>query len=195
MTPAEEAEIIRTHKPFVWKHALRAVQTGGGDLEECVQEMSIELVKACRKWRADGGANIRTFATKYLQHSAIREWKKRNTQSRRHIAVSFDELEEVANEPGANLGACGLARRMLASCATDAKQESDLIAKEQGKTLRAAIGKLPVKQRYILRRHYFEGETLEQIGESFGLTRERIRQIEVAAIATLRRLLEGSGLE
>jgi RNA polymerase sigma factor (sigma-70 family) len=50
------------------------------------------------------------------------------------------------------------------------------------------------RQEEIIRRRYLSGEpgeTLQEIGNSFGLTRERVRQIEVVAIKKLRELLGG----
>ena len=37
-------------------------------------------------------------------------------------------------------------------------------------------------------------ETLEQIGELLGITRERVRQIQMDALARLRKVLESHGL-
>jgi RNA polymerase primary sigma factor len=55
------------------------------------------------------------------------------------------------------------------------------------------ISKLDSRQRTILQFRYgldgVEPLTLEQIGRLFGLTRERIRQLEAAALSKLRRLL------
>ena len=55
---------------------------------------------------------------------------------------------------------------------------------------RAVLKLLPVRERRILRMRYGieqEGDkTLEEIGQNFGLSRERIRQIEVQALRKLR---------
>jgi len=55
------------------------------------------------------------------------------------------------------------------------------------------LGVLKDKERkVIVYRFGLEGEepkTLEQIGNIFGLTRERVRQIEAAALAKLRALV------
>lgn len=61
---------------------------------------------------------------------------------------------------------------------------------EQRECLFQAVSTLPAKQQDILRRSFGLGgkpkETYEQIGQSYGLTRERIRQIRLQALATLR---------
>ncbi len=49
-----------------------------------------------------------------------------------------------------------------------------------------------VVRRFGLRGH--EAATLEQVGEEIGLTRERVRQIQVEALKKLRRLLDKQGL-
>src|SRR5690554_3768049 len=49
-----------------------------------------------------------------------------------------------------------------------------------------------VVRRFGLRGH--EAATLEQVGEEIGLTRERVRQIQVEALKKLRRVLDKQGL-
>ncbi|AVV34862.1 MAG: RNA polymerase sigma factor RpoS [Cobetia sp.] len=49
-----------------------------------------------------------------------------------------------------------------------------------------------VVRRFGLRGH--EAATLEEVGEEIGLTRERVRQIQVEALKKLRRMLEKQGL-
>lgn len=49
-----------------------------------------------------------------------------------------------------------------------------------------------VVRRFGLRGH--ESATLEEVGAEIGLTRERVRQIQVEALKKLRRALEKQGL-
>lgn len=57
---------------------------------------------------------------------------------------------------------------------------------------------LPEKQREVLSRRFglrgHEVATLEEVGEEIGLTRERVRQIQVDGLRRLRELMEGQGL-
>lgn len=57
---------------------------------------------------------------------------------------------------------------------------------------------LPDKQREVLARRFglrgHEVATLEEVGEEIGLTRERVRQIQVDGLRRLRELLESQGL-
>ena len=57
-------------------------------------------------------------------------------------------------------------------------------------SVREALSHLPERERVILERHFgLEGEpeTLQAIGRELGLTRERVRQLEAHALATLSR--------
>ncbi len=55
------------------------------------------------------------------------------------------------------------------------------------------------KQRSILMRrfglHGFEEATLEEVGVEVGLTRERVRQIQVEALKLLRSIMEERGIQ
>jgi RNA polymerase nonessential primary-like sigma factor len=60
------------------------------------------------------------------------------------------------------------------------------------------IGELGDTQREVVEKrfglHGHSRETLEQIGDEIGLTRERVRQIQMDALKNLRAMLERSGL-
>lgn len=64
--------------------------------------------------------------------------------------------------------------------------------------LNSWLEKLPDKQREVLARRFgllnHEEETLEQVGREIGLTRERVRQIQVEALRMLRDILRNQGL-
>ena len=60
------------------------------------------------------------------------------------------------------------------------------------------LGSLPERQREILARRFgllgYEASTLEEVGKEVSLTRERVRQIQLDALARLKRLALRSGL-
>ncbi|MDF1763613.1 MAG: RNA polymerase sigma factor RpoS [Oleibacter sp.] len=61
------------------------------------------------------------------------------------------------------------------------------------------IDELPEKQREVLSRRFglrgHESSTLEDVGREIGLTRERVRQIQVEALRRLREIMEKQGLD
>jgi len=60
------------------------------------------------------------------------------------------------------------------------------------------LGELSEKQREVVARRFglrgYETSTLEEVGKEIGLTRERVRQIQVEALKRLRVILEQQGL-
>jgi RNA polymerase sigma factor FliA len=63
---------------------------------------------------------------------------------------------------------------------------------EQNQTrerMRAALGKLPARERRILSLYYFGEATMKQIGQEIGVNESRVSQLHARAIERLRRLL------
>jgi RNA polymerase nonessential primary-like sigma factor len=60
------------------------------------------------------------------------------------------------------------------------------------------LDELTEKQREVVFRRFglrgYETSTLEEVGREIGLTRERVRQIQVEALKRLREIMEGQGL-
>lgn len=60
------------------------------------------------------------------------------------------------------------------------------------------LGQLNEKQQEVVRRRFglqgYEKSTLEEVGNSIGVTRERVRQIQMDALRRLKRILEKEGL-
>lgn len=66
-------------------------------------------------------------------------------------------------------------------------------------TLESLLDRLTAKQQEVLSRRFglrgYEISTLEQVGEAIGLTRERVRQIQIEALAILRDILQKQGID
>lgn len=66
-------------------------------------------------------------------------------------------------------------------------------------SLEACLDELPPKQREVLCRRFglagYDRQTLEEVGLAVGLTRERVRQIQMSALKSLRDILRKYGLE
>ena len=60
------------------------------------------------------------------------------------------------------------------------------------------LDQLSEKQREVLSRRFglrgYESSTLEEVGREIGLSRERVRQIQVEALRRLRSIMESNGL-
>lgn len=68
-----------------------------------------------------------------------------------------------------------------------------LVWKETVGRLAAEVSRLPERERLIIRHHYMEGLTFEQIGAVLDLTKGRISQMHQTAITLLRKRLRNGG--
>ncbi len=73
-------------------------------------------------------------------------------------------------------------------------QDADLMGRLEG-----LVAALPERQQSVLQRRFglggHEPATLEEVGAALGLTRERVRQVQIEALKGLRRSLEAEGLD
>lgn len=91
-------------------------------------------------------------------------------------------------------------KTIIDTLATDAVQNPG--AKFQSSELEACLHgwlqQLPLKQREILSRRFglngYDADTLENVGKEIGLTRERVRQIQIEALKKLKSLIRREGL-
>ncbi len=59
-------------------------------------------------------------------------------------------------------------------------------AKELEEAVKVALETLTPRQELVIRKRFFEGKTLEEVGEDLGVSSERARQIEAKAFRRLR---------
>jgi RNA polymerase nonessential primary-like sigma factor len=77
--------------------------------------------------------------------------------------------------------------------------EPEVLLQEQNLQAKIEIwlARLSEKQREVVARRFglsgYESSTLEDVGREVGITRERVRQIQIEALAKLRRMLEREG--
>jgi len=76
--------------------------------------------------------------------------------------------------------------------------ESDLQSEDMSNNIIHWLNELNTKQREVLARRFgllgYEASTLENVGREIGLTRERVRQIQVEALKRLRDILSQQNL-
>lgn len=101
-------------------------------------------------------------------------------------------LEEIAGEPWPKTRRDPLT--------TQAMGQEQLLARKQDETLAhklltGALRRLTDRERFIVRKRFLEESpsTLREIGAHFGISRERVRQLEVRALRKLRKELEAWG--
>jgi len=105
--------------------------------------------------------------------------------------ISLDMQVPSENAPGKPL--------VEAIADKNAEDPADMLANEYlHESLEQCLGELNEKQREVLSRRFglggYERQTLEEVGHAVGLTRERVRQIQMNALKALREILEKHGL-
>lgn len=68
----------------------------------------------------------------------------------------------------------------------------NLAWKEAVQRIRAEVESLPSREQSIIRRHYFDGMSFEQIAALLGVTKGRVSQLHKAAMALIRKRLQAS---
>ncbi len=80
-------------------------------------------------------------------------------------------------------------------CDEKEQPESKLLNDEEGQLVDELLGQLDSREREVLVRRYgmygYDSATLEEVGASIGVTRERVRQIQNNAIQHLQELING----
>lgn len=112
------------------------------------------------------------------------------------------ELNERIVSLDVTVGSEGSQGKPLVEAIADKDQlaPEDVIENEHiHDTLDGCLKELSEKQREVLCRRFglggYERQTLEQVGKAVGLTRERVRQIQMNALKTLRQVMKEKGLE
>lgn len=107
--------------------------------------------------------------------------------------LSLDTM--VTNESNSGPG-----RPLLDALADKHKTDpAELLADERlSENLTECLDQLNEKQREVLSRRFglggYDRQTLEEVGEAIGLTRERVRQIQMNALKTLREIMQARGI-
>ena len=72
---------------------------------------------------------------------------------------------------------------------TDSEVDSLLDLHRRNDLVDEAIEKLPSRDRVVIEQRYKKGRTLQEVGESLELSRERIRQLETRAFKQMRKFI------
>lgn len=130
-----------------------------------------------------------------VEETLVREF---NT-TREKMAEAFmiarvpTSLDEIASRFDNGDGGVNLHQMLAASgpSAADVAEEAEFV-----RQVKQAISKagLSPRQEEIVRRRFYGYETLEDVAQTFGVSRERVRQLQVDTIRKIRRRLQQDGV-
>ena len=180
-----------------WYSKNKAVADNAGlTLEDFDQEAFFAVQAAAKAYTPEKGA-FTTLLYYYVQsqiNKAVCGEHRRNitTEDGRIMAVSANPLNECssldAHLDETDEGSSTRGEIIEDPAATQAFQtaEDDLYTEELHNALEDAMTKhLTERESHVLRRRYYDGQSLQAIGEELGVQRERIRQIEWKACRKL----------
>ena len=167
--------LLRMHAGLIHK-AVRPYQSARCELDDLLQTGRMALLD-CVQDHDPARSKFSTFALLKMSGAA---W--RFARAGRYIVsdgTRSKDAQRFASSLDAPIGDGGETFGSLLAAPT-----LDLMAAVDVESL---VATLPRRERDVLRRHYIgRGETLQEIGASVGLTRERIRQIKQDGIDRLR---------
>lgn len=126
-----------------------------------------------------------------------------DSRSRRDRPGHFAETLLRLNEPVASIDgwqARDSDRSLLDSIADDNNLDPSVLlhCSDLQNYIQTWLARLTDKQRAVVERRFglcgFETQTLEEVGQEIGVTRERVRQIQIEALERLRHMLKAAGL-
>lgn len=184
-----------------WYSQNKAVADNAGlTLEDFDQEAFFAVQAAAIAYTPEKGA-FTTLLYYYVQsqiNKAVFGEHRRNitTEDGRRVAVSANPLNDCtsldAPLDGEDKGSSTKGETIEDPAATQAFQtaEDDLYTEELHNALEEALSHLAAKQTDVVRRHYFEGQTLKEISQEDGTTLNAARNREQAAFIALSRNLK-----
>lgn len=186
LTRTQESDIIKKHSGLA-RHLAAKFAGHGHDVDDLHQEALIALLKAARNWSETGGASLETVAAKYIRNhlcnviGVVRrgsrvEGPKVVGLQRSPVSESLDATR--GGDDGPTL------HDTIAS--SDPTPDVLVMRKQSLRRAQAAFAGLTEREAKVVVDHVLLDKPLRQMGVELGVSAERVRQIEVGALDTLR---------
>jgi len=155
--------------------------------------LPVHIVKELNSCRRSAG-DLRQLKLREASAAEIAEDTGKST-NHVHFLLHMQDATQIAESPAED-GPCEFLDK-IESVNVPAPHESTS-SDELQMLLKSWIAELPDKHRDVLLRRFglqgYEPDTLENVGAAVGLTRERVRQIQVEALDELRAIFGREGL-
>ena len=192
--------VAATVEGFIWKKASGLSYPAamvGLSIEDLVQEGRLGALRAAHKFDPAFRVKYLTYAALWIHQAMSKALGKGDVSIPVRVRDAMrkaGELPPVASLDGGQTESNGTLGDFLAS-----SEQAGAEAEDQGQKdlVQEALAVLNVRDRRILLLRFgiqCPKQTLAQVGQELGLSRERVRQLEQRAMLRLRRVLGRKGI-
>ncbi len=184
----QDLEAADADRDFIIRHNLRLViplahrcTTSRETIWDYISEGNEALMRAVNGFDYSRGFRFSTYATWAVRRSLHRLVGKKHRDHKRFVATDSTQFNYMEND-------------------LDPEFEQLRRFDEAKDATQRLLGELDARSREVLKLRYGLGRrktpaTLQEIGEQFGVSKERIRQIEIAALGKLTRIAQAEQLD
>ncbi len=178
---AEIARLVNNNRKLVdymVNRYLKRFYVGTMERDDLVSWGMMGLVNAARAFDETRGVSFSTLACRAIERMIIRGVNREWRPDREQATVSLDALISGQYGEGED--------RFVDQLPADEDVVQEMLETERGVALAAALDKLAPEQRQLIKRHYLEGENVQEIAKDLGLTRQGVYSREKAIFRQLR---------
>jgi RNA polymerase sigma factor (sigma-70 family) len=160
---------------------LKRYYVGTMERDDLVSWGMMGLVNAARAWDPSR-SEFSTLACRAIERMIIRGVNREWRPDRESATVSLDQLISGGHGEGGE-------DRFVDQLPADENVEKKMLHTERGVMLQEALKSLSPEQRQLIDRHYFREESVQDIANDLGLTRQGVYSREKAIFRQLRERL------